>query len=147
MRLHAILRWALEVPLPATGDQRAWDAMVTGGNWRYGVEAETAPQDSQALSRRLELKLRDGGVNGVILLLPESRRSRAFLNAVDPAFRATFPVPPRLTLDRLGAGLDPGGSAIVVLRPAQRPVSSSVTSDDRMAGQSPLVPARVTRDG
>ncbi len=41
-RLHRSIRWAAEVPLPRPGDQRAWDALVTGGGWRFGVEAETA---------------------------------------------------------------------------------------------------------
>ena len=128
LRLHEMLRWGLEVPLPMPGDQRAWDAMVTGQGWRYGVEAETAPQDSQALGRRLELKLR-------VLLLPETRRSRAFLDAVDRGFLSAFPVNPRLALQRLAAGQDPGGSSVIVLRPvrprAKGGVSGDATSDDR----------------
>lgn len=33
--LHSALRWSTEVPLPTPGDQRAWDAMVSGSGWRY----------------------------------------------------------------------------------------------------------------
>lgn len=51
--LHSSLRWATEVPLPAAGDQRAWDGLVRGPGWRYGVEVETAPRDGQATTRRL----------------------------------------------------------------------------------------------
>jgi transcriptional regulator with XRE-family HTH domain len=43
--LHRTVRWATEVPLPTPGDLRAWDAMVTGHGWMYGVEAETGPRD------------------------------------------------------------------------------------------------------
>ena len=114
-RLHRTIRWSSEVPLPRTGDRRAWDGMIAlGSEWRYGVEAETAPRDSQALLRRLNLKVRDGGVNGVILVLPGTRRVRLFLSAMDD-LSATFPVDGRRALELLAAGINPGGSAIVVL--------------------------------
>jgi transcriptional regulator with XRE-family HTH domain len=71
--LHPSLAWATEVPLPAPGDLRAWDGMVRGSGWRYGTEAETHPTDAQALGRRTELKHRDGQVDGVLLVLPDTR--------------------------------------------------------------------------
>src|SRR3954451_9133639 len=79
--LHASLRWNVEVPLPRPGDLRAWDAVVAEASrtWQYGVEAESRPTDGQALSRRLFLKKRDGGVDGVILVHPQTRGGRAFL--------------------------------------------------------------------
>src|SRR5262245_36496428 len=61
--LHPTVRWAVEVPLPIAGDQRAWDGFVAGVGWRYGVEAESLPRDGQALIRRLALKARDGDVD------------------------------------------------------------------------------------
>jgi transcriptional regulator with XRE-family HTH domain len=118
--LHPSLRWSSEVPLPLLGDRRRWDGMVQGPHWRYGTEAETGPQDGQALAGRLQLKARDGDVNGVLLVLPATRRVRSFLAAVDGLFEPQFPVPGRVALERLGAGLDPGGSAIVVVRPMAR---------------------------
>ena len=72
------------------------------------------PRDGQALARRLMLKQRDGSVAGVILLLPKTRRSRTFLTSAGPALRADFPLRGELILDRLGDGLAPGGSGIVV---------------------------------
>ena len=119
--LHASLRWAVEVPLPVTGDLRAWDGLVAGAGWRYGVEAEMRPTDEQALLRRLRLKERDGQVDGIVLVLPETRAARAFLRAASAELRVTFPVAGPTALRRLGEGLDPGGSAVVVLR---RPVVS-----------------------
>src|SRR3982751_3610335 len=56
--LHASLRWAVEVPLPIAGDERAWDGLISTPGWRYGVEAETLPRDAQALVRRINLRLR-----------------------------------------------------------------------------------------
>ena len=80
-QLHPGLRWATEVPVRAVDsrDLRAWDAAISGRSWEVGVEAETAPRDGQALTRRLNLKLRDGDIDGLILLLPATRATRTFL--------------------------------------------------------------------
>ena len=118
-RLHPTLRWSTEVPLPILGDLRRWDSVVAGDGWRCGVEAETAPRDWQALAGRIELKRRDGEVDAVILVLPETRRAREFLQAVAGFIPTVFPVPARQVLARLGEGHDPGGSGVVVLRSLQ----------------------------
>ena len=112
--MHPSLRWSIEVPLPNPGDDRAWDAMVVGSDWRYGVEAETAPRDVQAISRRLALKLRDGGVDGILLVLPRTRRVQEFLAASRGMLNEAFPIPGTAALARLKDGLDPGGSSIIL---------------------------------
>jgi transcriptional regulator with XRE-family HTH domain len=116
-RIHRSVSMSVEVPLPIAGDQRAWDASLVGAHraWRYGVEAETNPLDGQAIVRRIQLKLRDGAVYGVILLLPETRQSRAFRREFGPLMVRDFPVAGSIALQRLEAGLDPGGNAVVVL--------------------------------
>lgn len=113
--LHSSVDWATEVPLPGVGDPRAWDGLARGADWRYGVEAETAPRDGQATVRRVALKLRDGAVDGVLLVLRDSRQTRAFLSEIEPVVGSTFPVAGSRALELLGVGADPGGSAIVVL--------------------------------
>jgi transcriptional regulator with XRE-family HTH domain len=113
--LHADLRWGTEVPLPIPGDQRAWDGLIVGSSWRYGVEAERNPIDGQALCRRLRLKERDGGVDGVILLLPDTRATRAFRAAFKDLLATDFAVGHTAAIRALASGTDPGGSAIVVL--------------------------------
>jgi transcriptional regulator with XRE-family HTH domain len=113
--IHPTLRWGTEVPFPRPGDQRAWDAVVAGTGWRYGVEAETAPRDVQALARRLAIKLRDGRVDGILLVLPRTRRVRDFLVAGRGLLDATLPVSGAMARARLTAGLDPGGSAILLI--------------------------------
>jgi transcriptional regulator with XRE-family HTH domain len=113
--IHPKLRWATEVPFPRPGDQRAWDAVVSDTGWRYGVEAETAPRDVQALARRLAMKLRDGGTDGVLLVLPKTRRVRELLVAGRGLLDATLPVPGATARARLAAGLDPGGNAILLI--------------------------------
>lgn len=115
-RLHRSVRWFAEVPLPIPGDQRGWDALLSTPTWRYGVEAETSPHDAQALDRRIQLKARDGDVDGVILLVPDTRAVRVFLEGAGAILAPSFPVPGRRTLELLGAGVEPGGNSIVVIR-------------------------------
>jgi hypothetical protein len=88
---------------------------VRGRGWRYGIEAETHPTDAQALARRLALKVRDDDVEGVILVVPATRHASAFLAAAGDLLTPMFPVTGRRALECLAAGIDPGGSAIVVL--------------------------------
>lgn len=113
--VHRRLHWAVEVPLPRPGDPRAWDALIRGDGWLYGVEAETHPTDCQALIRRLELKIRDGGTDGLILVLPATRHAHAFVGAARDLLDAAFPVPGRRALELLAAGVDPGGNALVMV--------------------------------
>lgn len=114
-RLHRSLRFATEVPFPTAGDPRAWDAVISGPGWRYGVEAETRPTDLQALERRLSLKVRDGSVDGIVLVLLDSRHDRDLVRAHAAHLAAGFPVPGRRALELLGAGVEPGGSAVILL--------------------------------
>jgi transcriptional regulator with XRE-family HTH domain len=114
-RLHRSLRLRTEVPLPVSGDQRAWDAVISGHGWLLGVEAETRPRDLQALERRLALKRRDGGVEHVVLLLTDSRHNRDLVRAYGRDLAESFPVPGRRALELLVAGVDPIGSAVLLL--------------------------------
>jgi transcriptional regulator with XRE-family HTH domain len=118
-RCHRRLRWDTEVPLPAPGDPRAWDAVVwstvPADRWALPIEAETRPTDRQALERRLNLKIRDAKVPAAILLIPDSRHGRAFVRTLDGGMQARFPVPGRAALEALTLGRHPGGSSIVLL--------------------------------
>jgi transcriptional regulator with XRE-family HTH domain len=120
-RCHRSLAWRTEVAFPAPGDQRAWDALiggldpVSGDQWRAGVEAETHPNDLQALDRRLALKERDGGADWMILLLFSSRHNRSLMAAHGSVLRARFPLDGRRALELLGAGAPLGSNALIVL--------------------------------
>jgi transcriptional regulator with XRE-family HTH domain len=113
-RLHPSLRWRTEVPLPISGDLRAWDAMVRGPRWRIAVEAETVLDDIQALERRLALKRRDGDVDHVILLVADTTRNRRAI-ASAPAALADLQLRTRHVLAALSDGRDPSASGIVIL--------------------------------
>ena len=114
-RLHVSLRLRTEVPMPARGDLRGWDGLIVGNTWSEPVEAETRPTDLQAAQRRLALKLRDSGFDHVLLLLLDSRHNRALLRDYRAPLAEAFPVPGLRTLELLAAGVDPGGSSIVLL--------------------------------
>lgn len=113
--LHPTLGWSLEVPLPIPGDRRAWDAVIRGPTWRYGVEAETHPTDLQALLRRIELKRRDGAMDGVVLLLPATRHVRDLLAGAADLMRTAFPAAGQQALASLAAGARPDGSSVIVM--------------------------------
>ncbi len=115
IRLHRSLQFRTEVPFPTPDDRRAWDAVVIGGGWRHGVEAETRPRDRQALERRLALKLRDGDVTSMTLLLLDSRHNRDFVRANRAVLTDRFPVPGRRALELLATGADPGGNSLILL--------------------------------
>lgn len=65
--------------------------------------------------RRLQLKRRDGGVDGVLLVLPDTRTARAFVRAAEPTLRGFFSIPGYRAIELLQAGADPGGNAIVIV--------------------------------
>lgn len=113
--LHPSLRWGAEVPLPIVGDARAWDGLVAGPSWRFGVEVETQPSDEQAILRRIRLKERDGQVDGVLLVMPDTRRVRAFVRSASSELARQFPEPGVHVLARLRAGDPPGGSSVILL--------------------------------
>lgn len=108
------LTWTSEVPVTdQPTDRRSWDAVVGGAGWQFGVEAETVLADLQALERRLALKVRDGQLDGLVLLVAMTRGNRRALAAADAAL-AGFPTPGRTILAALRAGRRPPGSGIVV---------------------------------
>jgi transcriptional regulator with XRE-family HTH domain len=112
-RLHPSLAFRNEVPLPIVGDLRAWDAVVGGAGWQIPVEAETVVDDVQALERKLALKLRDGGFDHVILLVADTARNRAALQAT--AVGDGYTLDGRAILGALREGRDPGDSGLVIL--------------------------------
>ena len=117
-RLPKHLLFRTEVPLPSVGDQRAWDAYISrlvGIADVLPVEAETRLVDGQAQFRRISLKLRDSGLEHVLVVLADTRRNRDVLRSASSILSGDFPVSPRRALAALSAGHHPGGSAIVLI--------------------------------
>ena len=120
-RLHPGLNVRSEVPLPIQGDQRAWDASIGGFQSEtsedpfLAVDAETVLHDIQALLRRLALKMRDGGVESVLLVVADTRSNRAAVEGARDILATTFAVSSRRALAALAEGRHPGGSALIFL--------------------------------
>jgi transcriptional regulator with XRE-family HTH domain len=117
-RLHPDLGFRAEVPLPIAGDQRAWDAMIDslqGVAPLLPVEAESRLIDGQAQIRRVMLKLRDGGLEHVLVVIADTRGNRNAVAAAASTILADFPVPQRRAMAALADGQHPGGSALVIL--------------------------------
>ncbi len=113
--LPAGLAFATEVPLPNPGDSRAWDGMFSLESRRIAVEAETRLDDIQALDRRLRLKIRDGAVSAVILVVSDTANNREALDLYRESLRATFPLDGRAIRRALREDRVPEANGIVVL--------------------------------
>jgi transcriptional regulator with XRE-family HTH domain len=112
---HPMLRHPTEVPLGVTGDRRAWDAVVVGPGWSIPVEAETRLRDTQALRRRLALKMQDGGADRVLLVIADTRHNRHVLRLARDDFAEAFPLRARDAVAALRRGERPAASAIIVV--------------------------------
>lgn len=106
--------WRTEVPVGGPDDLRAWDALLTGPA-TIAIDAETRLRDMQALQRREELKLRDSGVDRLVLLVAATRHNRAVLREFRSALASTFPLDSRETLAALRTGRAPAQNGIVLL--------------------------------
>jgi transcriptional regulator with XRE-family HTH domain len=105
-----------EVPLPVSGDLRAWDLVLSIASGQIAVEAETRPRDVQPLLRRVELKLRDDPeITRVALLLADTRHNRTLLREHGPILRVDFPLPGQQFLGALHEGRIPESNGIVLL--------------------------------
>jgi len=117
-RIHPAIRVRSERLLPDVADARAWDHWLdgwpTGTNPRgLAVELETRIGDYQALMRRLNRKMRDGGVDDILLVVADTPSNRRAVAAAGPQVAADFPVSARRALASLAAGERPTGSALV----------------------------------
>jgi transcriptional regulator with XRE-family HTH domain len=113
--LPALARVDREAPLPIDGDLRAWDALVYLGGRRAGVEAETRLGDVQALERRLALKLRDGDVQLLLLVVADTKHNREVLATYRESLRPLLPLDGAAIRAALRRGALPAASGIILL--------------------------------
>lgn len=105
----------IEDPMPRFGDLRAWDVSLTLGSARAGVTVETNLRDSQALLRREELKMRDSGMDRLILVLADTHANREAVARARVVLRDALPLDGRAILRALREGRDPGAGGILFL--------------------------------
>jgi len=109
------IRWNLEEVIPLPGDLRAWDAVARLDGVRIGIAAETRARGVESLLRREHAKMRDSGVDRLILLVWATRANRATLREIRESLRAELPLDSRQILAALRAGRDPGQDGILLL--------------------------------
>jgi transcriptional regulator with XRE-family HTH domain len=114
-RLPATAPWQTEVPLPMPGDLRALDGFTRLHGRSIGVEAETRLTDVQAVARKVQLKKRDGRLDGIVLLVSDTQANRAALALHREALRGAFPLDTRVVMAAIAAGVPPPADGIVVL--------------------------------
>lgn len=141
LRMHSSWHSLHEVPMPKPGDLRAADQLSTIPGCRVMVEAYRRFSDYQAQTRSARLKQQEIGAERLVILLEDTRTNRDALSAGGSEVRRSFPVPPRAMLAALGAGRDPGGDGIILLRrAASMPgVSPGATNVERSAAPTPSV--------
>jgi len=105
----------LEAPIPSVRDQRAWDVLLTFGQTRVGVAAETRLRDWQALLRREQLKARDASVDHLLLVLMDTHANRRAVREAGPALLAELPLEGRAIRAALRLGRAPGASGLLFL--------------------------------
>ncbi len=114
-RMHPSWHHRHEVPMPRTGDLRAADMVSSIPGCRIVIEAYRRFADAQAQVRAARAKQRDLGADRVVILIEDTRINRRAMAAA-LELEQSFPVPPRTLLAALGAGRDPGGDAIILMR-------------------------------
>jgi hypothetical protein len=114
-QLPPSVRFRTEVPVALGHGLRAWDAEVTVAGEASKVEAETALHDLQAVDRRIALKMDEGGVDRVLLLVADTKRNRRVLREFRALLDERYPLDTRAVMAALRAGRAPQASGIVVL--------------------------------
>lgn len=103
----------LEAVIPGAGDRRAWDILLVLDGVSVGVAVETRLRDVQALLRREQAKMRDSGVDRLLLVLLDSSTNRRAVRAAGDVLRVALPLDGRTLIPALRHGRDPGGNGLL----------------------------------
>jgi transcriptional regulator with XRE-family HTH domain len=115
-RLPAGTPISVEVPVSdQPGDLRAWDAVLQMPGCSCALEFVTRFHDCQSQLRRFQLKLRDGNVGRLIVVVKATHTNRRALAAARDVVDASFPLATRHIMAALAAGRDPGVNGIALL--------------------------------
>lgn len=106
--------WRTEVPLsPDASDRRAFDALMSRGVARVGVEVISRLTDGQGQTRPILLKQLASGLACLVLVLPDTRANRFARAGARPTLDPAFPCPSRAAMAALRRGEEPPDNAIV----------------------------------
>jgi transcriptional regulator with XRE-family HTH domain len=116
-QLHPGLRWRMEVPLPISGDLRAWDAVVSSDDDRAGIEGISRLGAVDATVRRALHKQRDDArIRSVVLVVADTVRNRDAIAAAGNLLRDSFPLDSAAVMRDLRRGRVPRLNGTVLLR-------------------------------
>jgi transcriptional regulator with XRE-family HTH domain len=119
-RIHALLGWLTEVPLPIAGDRRAWDAVAIAPDGWTAIEAISRFGAADATVRPIRQKQRDDPrVRRVLVVIADTKRNRAAVDAARALLVTEFPLRGRDALRDLRAGRTPPADGIILLRVLQ----------------------------
>ena len=110
--------WTWRTEVPVSGDQvdrRAFDAVISRGEVRVGVEAISRLVDAQAQVRAISLKQEAAGLECVVIVLADTRHNRVALRDAEPTLRPAFPLDSRAVLGALRAGEMPRANGVVLV--------------------------------
>jgi transcriptional regulator with XRE-family HTH domain len=108
--------WRTEVPVSDDPrDRRAFDAVLSEGQFRIGLEVITRLTDAQAQTRAALLKQEAAGLDRMVLVLGLTRRNRTAVKSAAPTLLPAFPMTPRAVLGALRAGRRPVANGIVLV--------------------------------
>ena len=108
----------LQLEVPVTDDDRdgrAWDAVVALAGGHCALEFVTRFHDCQAQLRAFHLKLRDGSVDRLVIVVNATHANRRAVAAAAGILDDTFPLGTRSLVASLAAGRDPGANVLMFL--------------------------------
>lgn len=109
-------RWLTEVPVTSEAtERRAFDAVLTIGDRRVGVEGIVRLRDAQAQVRPILLKQAAAQLSVVVIVLADSRQNRTALAAGAATLRPAFPCSSRSAFAALRRGEVPAANAILLV--------------------------------
>ncbi|MGH2391959.1 MAG: hypothetical protein ACRDGH_00485 [Candidatus Limnocylindria bacterium] len=106
-------KWAFEVPIPRSGDQRALDAVLTVAGGRIGLEFYTRLADVQAQLRAANLKKRDAELDRLVVVVQATRGNRRALREAGSVL-VDFPGSGPRLLTALAAGDVPATDGVIL---------------------------------
>jgi hypothetical protein len=105
------------VPLPISGDLRAWDAVVSSDDDRAGIEGISRLGAVDATVRRALHKQRDDArIRSVVLVVADTVRNRDAIAAAGNLLRDSFPLDSAAVMRDLRRGRVPRLNGTVLLR-------------------------------
>jgi transcriptional regulator with XRE-family HTH domain len=108
--------WQTEVAVSANPlDRRAFDAVLSRGEIRIGLEVISRLMDAQAQLRGALLKQQAARLDRVVLVVARTRHNRAALQQASASLAPAFPLDSRELGLRLRAGRMPGANGVLVV--------------------------------